>query len=70
MTDHGKTHRAALIAGNEAPKLSHAAKLQIAINRLGNRYVLAGGNPDWTRPTVLTAWISNRAGSALRVSGL
>ena len=70
MTDHGKTHRAALIAGEDAPKLSHAAKLQIAINRLGPRYVLAGGRPDWSRPTVLTAWISNRAGSASRVSGL
>ena len=70
MTDHGKIHRAALIAGDESPKLSHAAKLQIAINRLGPRYVLAGGCPDWSRPTVLTAWISNRAGSASRVSGL
>lgn len=70
MTDHGKIHRAALIAGDAAPKLSHAAKVQIAINRLGPRYVLAGGCPDWTRPTVLPAWISARAGSASRVSGL
>ena len=70
MTDHGKIHRAALIAGEDAPKLSHAAKLQIAINRLGPRYVLAGGCPDWSRPTVLTAWISTRSGSASRVAGL
>ena len=46
MTDHGKINRAALIAGDESPKLSHDAKLQIAIKRLGPRYVLAGGCPD------------------------
>lgn len=70
MNDYGKSHRAALIAGNESPKLSHAAKVQIAINRLGPRYVLAGGKPDWSRPTVLPEWISRQDGAASRVAGL
>ena len=70
MTDHGNTHRAALIAGLPAPKLSIEAKRFAAIKHLGNHYVLKGGTPDWTRPTVLTAWISKRWGYASRVAGL
>ena len=70
MTDHGKIHRAALIAGQPAPKLSIEAKRFAAIQFLGSHYVLAGGRPDWSRPTVLPAWIGARPGSSLRVSGL
>ena len=70
MTDFGKPHRAALIAGKSAPVLSLEAKRFAAINYLGRHHVLAGGRPDWTRPTVLPAWLANRSGAIQRTAGL
>lgn len=69
MTDHGKAHRAALIAGQPAPELSMEAKRFAAKQYLGDRHVLQGGKADWSRPTILPAWISGRPGAVQRSAG-
>jgi hypothetical protein len=70
MTDYGKAHRQALIAGQPAPRLTNEAKCHIATRYLGNRHILAGGNPDWTKPTILPAWLSGRPGAVERTAAL
>ena len=70
MGDHGKDFRSSLINGTKAPSLSIEAKREHAKQRLGNHYVLRGGTPDWTRPTVLPAWIASRPGAFERTAGI
>jgi len=68
--DHAKEFRTSLIHGTKAPALSIEAKREHAKQRLGSRYVLAGGTPDWTRPTVLRAWLATRPGAFDRTAGI
>jgi hypothetical protein len=69
MTDYGKPHRAALIAGTPAPRLSNEAKVAFATKQLGERHILQGAKPDWSRPTILPQWIAGRPGAFQRIAG-
>ena len=64
--DHAKHIRESLIAGEKTQQASLEAKRYRAKMILGDRYVLAGGSPDWSRPTVLTAWMVSRIGAHWR----
>lgn len=68
--DLGMNFRQSLIHGTKPPVLSNEAKREHAKQRLGGRYVLAGGTPDWSRPTVLTAWLASRPGAFQRTAGI
>jgi len=69
MIDYAKNIRRALIDGDKSPTLSPDTKLYMAKRALGEKAVFAGGTPDWTKPTVLPAWIAGRPGAIERTAG-